>query len=831
MNVRTLPLAFAVLGLLAAPGPLPAQQTPAPPQLSGIYPHLAVYNDEGECGIGGVVPWAGSLWLVTYAPHRPNGSTDKLYRVAPDLKLQVHPASIGGTPANRMIHAESQQLFLGPYAIGADGTVRAIPYTEMPGRPTGTARHLTRPNERVVHATMEEGVYEVDVRTLEVVERFADAQPGRQPSQQQGQQQGQQQDRFAALPGYHGKGFYSGQGVYVYANNGEYGREAQRRPDVASGVLAEWDGVSDTWTVVRRNQFTEVTGPGGLRGNADPATDPIWTVGWDHRSLLLGVRRAKAAGDDGGPWRFFRLPKASHAYDGAHGWNTEWPRIRDIGERDLLMTMHGTFWRFPRDFGATRFAGVAPRSNYLKVVGDFCRWGDRVVLGCDDTAKNEFLNQRRAKGRIAAAQSHSNLWFVEPAQLDRLGPAIGRGAVWIDEDVVAGQASDPFLFDGYDLRGVHLSHRGGEAVSVRLQIGTGAADGWQPLEVVQLLPGGHRFVPLRATVPQPWIRVVAEHDTKGLTAAFGYRQLDLRSERPAARFAGLALPGRPCTGGLLRARGGNLRTLSLLASTPDGDELGYYELDQDLQLRRVEAPDVATYTREHAAIPTGVLEQDAASVRFVDDQGRAWRLPFGDEAFDRPTFGSCRVDREVVTERDLFHAHGTFYELPAPNAGGFARLRPIATHRFQVHDFCGYRGLLVVSGVASDAPASNPHVLRSDDGRCALWAGAIDDLWQLGKPRGRGGPWRDHEVAADVPSEPFLMSGFDHKELTVSADRAVTMVAELDVTGDGRWVRFRRYRLQPDQPITDVLPRELTAYWIRFRVDRSCTATAQLRYR
>ena len=56
------------------------------------------------------------------------------------------------------------------------------------------------------------------------------------------------------------------------------------------------------WTMVRRNQFTEVTGPGGIYGNSNPASDPIWTIGWDHRSLILMVL-------DGGKWHSFRLPK------------------------------------------------------------------------------------------------------------------------------------------------------------------------------------------------------------------------------------------------------------------------------------------------------------------------------------------------------------------------------------------------------------------------------------------------------------------------------------------------------------------------------------------
>ena len=30
-------------------------------EVSGIYPHLAMFNDEGECGTGAVVPWAGDM--------------------------------------------------------------------------------------------------------------------------------------------------------------------------------------------------------------------------------------------------------------------------------------------------------------------------------------------------------------------------------------------------------------------------------------------------------------------------------------------------------------------------------------------------------------------------------------------------------------------------------------------------------------------------------------------------------------------------------------------------------------------------------------------------
>ena len=230
--LRSLRLASAMLSLgiglaLGAPAASPLQ-------VSGIYPHLAFFNVEAECGTGAVVPWADRLWAVTYAPHQPRGSSDKLYEITPDLRLIVRPESIGGTPANRMIHTESRQLFIGPYAIDLDRNVRVIPYERTFGRPTGNARHLTDPANRVYCASMEEGLYEIDVHTLAVTELWADEQV--------------QAGRHADLPGYHGKGFYSGQGRVIYANNGEHGQEAQTRPEVPSGCLAEWDGKAEQWT-------------------------------------------------------------------------------------------------------------------------------------------------------------------------------------------------------------------------------------------------------------------------------------------------------------------------------------------------------------------------------------------------------------------------------------------------------------------------------------------------------------------------------------------------------------------------------------------------------
>ena len=805
MNIRW--QVACLVSLLVARGPLIGAD---PVSVSGIYPSLAMFNQEGECGTGAVVVWADRLWVITYAPHKPKGSSDKLYEIDSELRQTIRSESVGGTPANRMIHPESNQLFIGPYAIDASRKVRVIPPKAMYGRLTANARHLTDPANKIYFATMEEGIYEVDVKSLAVTELWRDEQL--------------KDGRHADLPGYHGKGLYSGQGRLIYANNGEKDRRVATDPTIPSGVLAEWDGKADKWTVVRRNQFTEVTGPGGITGNGDPARDPVWSVGWDSRSLILMCL-------DGGKWTAYRLPKGSHSYDGSHGWNTEWPRIRDIGEKDFLMTMHGTFWKFPKTFAAGRSAGIAPVSNYLKVVGDFARWNDRIVFGCDDTAKSQFLNTHKATGKILAPQSHSNLWFVKPSELSGFGPVIGRGAVWHNDPVKRQAPSDPYLFAGYEHRGLHLAVTRppkGPNPKVTLEIDEAGEGKWKAVRTVEV-DRPALWIDL-AGLTGTWVRLVSDTDLPAATAYYQYANGDPRQDSADAMFAGLAGTAETkVVGGVIRAREGNFRTLSCVATTPDG-ATGCYELDADLKLRRVNDPARFAAAKKEAVIPEDAFSADAASILYVDDAGRRWRLPFGaDDAGRQPPLGACRACREVATERNLFNAGGIFYELPANNAGGFAKARAVATHNLQIQDYCSYRGLLVMTGVADGQGKGNSHLVRSDDGKAALWVGTIDDIWKLGKPRGKGGPWKESKVKAGTPSDPFLMTGFDRKTLSLATASPTDVKVEIDPTGAGDWVEYRTFKVEGT--LRHEFPAAFQAYWVRFSTAADTVATAQVDYR
>ena len=802
-----------------------AQPKSSYPQFSGIYPHLAYYNNEGECGTGAVVPWADRLWVITYGPHLPFGSSDKLYEITPDLQRTIRPESIGGTPANRMIHKESNQLFIGPHAINAQGKVRTIPYTEAPGRYTGLARGLTDPQNKILIATMEEGFYEMDVNTLKTKLLYQDGNV----KEKKGEDTSNNHNGLL-LPGAHGKGVYSGQGVMVYSNNGESGPQALKQFDIESGVLAEWNGKD--WNVVRRNQFVEVTGPGGIYGNKNPETDPIWATGWDHKSVLLGVR-------DGGKWSFFRLPKASHSYDGAHGWNTEWPRIRDIGtaeKPDYLMTMHGLFWRFPQTFTSKNTAGIRPRSAYLKVIGDYTRWQNGLVFGCDDSAQKEFLNKRKTKGNIEGpGQSNSNLWFTSISKPDELGPNTAQGAVWLSEKIEANAVSEPFLFAGWNKRMAWIHNAGTQSVSFSFETDSDGKGNWKQLRSVDVGAGQSVAVPFAANETGEWIRVKSNRAT---TATVNFNYSDDSRFQPATdkMFTGLTKINAPnYSGGLMYGLGDNRRVMGLLAgqfSNGKFTENGYYELDSAMHLVKKENAKTAQFIREKFAIPKDVISVDDASVLIIDDSGRRWRLPKGNEAFtDKTNSASLRICREVATERDLLNAHGTFYELPAENADGFAKIRPVASHSLSVHDYASYRGLLVMTGLDNQT-ADNAHIIASNDGKAKVWAGTIDDLWKLGKPVGQGGPWKNSQIIAGTPSDAYLIGFYDKKSLEIShkSNQSVTYRIEVEPIGHGPWMLYKEITVKPNEVFKYTLPDSFQARWIRFVANKDCEATAWLTY-
>jgi hypothetical protein len=303
------------------------------------------------------------------------------------------------------------------------------------------------------------------------------------------------------------------------------------------------------------------------------------------------------------------------------------------------------------------------------------------------------------------------------------------------------------------------------------------------------------------------------------------------------KFVGLSHVSKTeTTGGLLWGLGNNRRKLGVLAgnvSDANFTETGYYELDSLMNLVRKDDPETALIIREKFAIPQQVVTIDEASVLFTDDLGRRWRLPKGDPKYNDLTGSNVlRICREVATERDLLSCSGTFYELPAENADGFAKIRPVASHSFRIHDYASYRGMLIMTGIDPNFNQHNPHIILSDDKKAAVWAGVIDDLWQMSKPVGEGGPWKNSAVKAGVPSDPYLIGFYDKRSLKLSHDSkaAVNFTVEAEPIGHGPWMSSQTVTVKPGETFEYTFPETFQSRWIRFVADKDCNATAWLKY-
>lgn len=925
--------------------------------ISGVYPHLTtygVYSQNGahykdghnECGIGAIVPWAGKLWMVNYAPHMPKGSEHKLFSVNPDLSqpMTVHPESVGGTPAGRMIHTESNQLLIAHHIIDARGKVRTISPKDMPIRVTAIARHLTDPANMVYYIDMEGSIWEANVHTLAVTRLF------KKP-----------------VPGWHSKGGYTSQGKLVVSNNrelhvGDYknvlvGGKATTPEE--RGVLAEFDGTN--WKIVERRQFTEVTGPNGITGGSD-GNDPIWTMGWDRRSIRLKVL-------DNGAWHTYLLPKAAYCNDASHGWYTEWPRIREITNERWMMDMHGMFFDFPKTFSAKNSGGIKPIGSHLRYVPDFCDWNGKLVLASDETS---------IQGNKLAGQPQSNLWFGDYADLKTWGPASGYGGPWSHDKVTANVPSDPFLVAGFDRRMVHLAVGGNksptvtalratdqqqitempvelanlpritvrrgdwhaaapgfaftvnssvtaylavdqrgnpqldpawqltdlslkwgnnfsdqiysrdfpagqisipgngtqhtpgsfgmphtafvltktpdvlaitktgqatvtlpqqstitatedQAVTFTLEVDQHGTDVWTQLQTVAVPANGYVTHYLSEHLDATWLRFRTDRDcvATAMLHQTTSRFIDGKTASNVQLFEGLAdVEDTDAIGGLLYAakRNRNLRMI-----TPDNSS---YEFTKDRFEFSADETDERLKTRLHVEPEFSV---DPASV-VLRSEGRTYRLPRGHAAYDQPfASGWPRAAREVQSERHLANIHGTFYEVPlitnsAPPA--WNRMRPVSSHRKQITDFCSWNGLLVLSGIKSDA-ANDGHVFRDPKQPMGLWFGGIDDLWKLGKPVGQGGPWRNTKVKTSVPSDPYLMTGYDRKSVQIShsALQPVTITLQIDIDGNGFWVNYKHFTVPTAATTRYDFPIAFSASWVRAVSNAETSVTVQFDYK
>jgi hypothetical protein len=206
---------------------------------------------------------------------------------------------------------------------------------------------------------------------------------------------------------------------------------------------------------------------------------------------------------------------------------------------------------------------------------------------------------------------------------------------------------------------------------------------------------------------------------------------------------------------------------------------------------------------------------DRASVKMMfyspeNGKWRTYRLPKGSQAWEHAWNTEWMRIREAQTERFMMDVFGILYELPVMVYGGnMMPIKPVCNHLRVIPDYTYWRGMLVLAGDQVDnaigQPQSNLQFLN------------IDDLWKWGKPSGWGGVWREQNVKANQPSDPYLMNGFDKKvvHFTHSSDREIDYKIEVDLTGNNKWLTYKTIRVPAKGYEFHVFPDGYSAQWVR----------------
>jgi hypothetical protein len=443
-----------------------------PLNFSGVVPALAQVADFGpprsECGPGCLMPWQGKLYVLNYVSHRKQSGTGTGLRVIDDnFQMTRHPAGVDGTYANRLVHHESSQLIIGPHVVDTQHHVRTVPEL-VDIRLCGTARHLRDPGNLVYMLGMEGELFELNPRTLAC----------RQTAELQTELGTEGEGRV------HFKDCFTACGRLVVCSN-EYD-EQDFLGKRAQGRLAEFDGKK--WTLLETKPFVAVHCLGHF-GNT------IFASGWDRASAIL-----KVFTQADGQWRTYRLPKASHTFD--HKWATEWPRIRSIEHERLLMDHHGMFYELSPWAYGNRIWGVRPISTHLWVHSDFCTWKGLLVLGADNCSHDFGAN-------VLCAEPQSGLWFGRTDDLWKLGKPQGWGGPWWEDNVKAGEPSDPYLMTGFDQKCLHLAHDAKRPVKFTVEVDFCGHGAWRKYATFVVSARGYRHHEFPAGFSAHWLRVTA----------------------------------------------------------------------------------------------------------------------------------------------------------------------------------------------------------------------------------------------------------------------------------------------------------------------------------
>lgn len=171
-----------------------------------------------------------------------------------------------------------------------------------------------------------------------------------------------------------------------------------------------------------------------------------------------------------------------------------------------------------------------------------------------------------------------------------------------------------------------------------------------------------------------------------------------------------------------------------------------------------------------------------------------YRLPQWTKAQDWYITQEWMRIRPVTTERFVMNAFGTWYNVSSwlahsgatgtPETFGtpgtdYPIVEPISRYVDTVTDFCVFNGKFAI-GTNNMSP-QNGSFPNAGQPTSAIKFGDIEDLWDGGKPIGKGYFWYKNSVTDGTSSDPMLIRGYDKKSVQVynGSDSSITMTISI----------------------------------------------------
>jgi hypothetical protein len=151
---------------------------------------------------------------------------------------------------------------------------------------------------------------------------------------------------------------------------------------------------------------------------------------------------------------------------------------------------------------------IKPVANHLRVIPDYTFWRGMFVMAGDQIDN-------------AVGQPQSNFLFTNIDDLWKMGKPSGFGAVWLDEQLKAGQTSDPFLMNGFDKKVVHLTSEAKEPVQFTLEVDFDGRGKWVTYQTLTVPANGYVHHEFPNGFSVQWIRAKVNRPCKA-TVHFVY---------------------------------------------------------------------------------------------------------------------------------------------------------------------------------------------------------------------------------------------------------------------------------------------------------------------